>query len=136
MKRAREQAEASQGVEPDAFACGLSPSGSGFSFTVQLPSELLAGSTVLTEMAALGGSPAPQKQPECLLAWLAWHASRRAEAEQGGTEAPPWDGEVDAFNVRPSPVSGLPCHRVAYVRLNPRLLLLRSMLNSAHLLAV
>lgn len=134
MKRAREQTEApiSQRVEPDAFDCGLSPSGSGFSFTVQLPGELVAGSTVLTGMAALGGSPAPQKQPECLLAWLAWHASRRAEAELGGTEA--WDGEVDAFNVRPS--LPLPCHRAAYVRFAPRLLLLRSRFSSAHRLAI
>ena len=104
MKRSREQPSLAEPgkVEPAAFSCELVPSGSGFRLSVQLPGELIAGSPVLSGMAELGGNAAASKQPECLFAWLAWHASRSRHADAGAAlpSAPVWDGEVDAFNVR------------------------------------
>ena len=100
MKRTRDQNELCQHAAA-AFACSFShPRGEGVSLAVHLPAWLLESSPVLTEAATLGGvAPDIGGRPECLLAWLAWHAHSYAQKGQDQT-VPAWDSEADAFSVR------------------------------------
>lgn len=105
MKRTRAQQQSPAIVERAPFACSLSPEPGGFCFSVHLPSEVVAGSPVLAELTSMQGTPVFQKDPECMLAWLAWHAHRHRQVQHA--DLPAWDAEADALKVR-SPRSTLP----------------------------
>ena len=104
MKRSREwqtqPADVDAG-EQEAFACSLSPNGSGFCLSVQLPGDVVASTPVLSELADLTGSSTVRLRPQCFLAWLAWHAHHHQQGQRADAVlSPPWDADVDAFNVR------------------------------------
>lgn len=100
MKRTRAQQQSQATIVRESFACSVSPEPGGFCFSVHLPSEVVAGSPVLAEVTSMQGTPAIQQSPECLIAWLAWHANRHrhGRADQHATAS--WDAEADAFKVR------------------------------------
>lgn len=103
MKRARDAQgfHSAQGTDQhSAFACSLRPNGSALCFSVQLPEDVVAGTPVFAELSSLEGGAELQQRPECLLAWLAWHAYRHSRAQADATPGAFWDAEVDAFNVR------------------------------------
>lgn len=101
MKRARQQQGGGDGDDSAAFACSLTPNDAGFSLTVQLTGDVVAGSSVLSTMVGLKGSAAIRQRPQCLLAWLAWHAHCHSQTPATGDQpTAPWEAEVDAFNVR------------------------------------
>ena len=94
FKRPRVQAAQ---VDVTPFTCDLRKEASGFSFSVHLPSELISGSPVLAELASSEGAAAIKHDPDHLLAWLAWHASRPKRAQHAAAGL--WDAEADAFKV-------------------------------------
>ena len=105
MKRARDSTDAQACVQRNgrtAFASSLNQDSSGFVLSVRLPDEVVAASSVLTELSKLDGAPALEQEPERSFALLAWLAQRQCRTQTSDISAvpPPWDAEVDAFNVR------------------------------------